>query len=168
MNNQQHSHDDLSTTMLFTIKQPETDNEYAQYYDLRWRVLRAPWGEPKGSEIDDIEDRCFHIIASVNEKVAGVGRLQYNSDNEAQIRYMAVAKEYEGNQVGRKIVDALEQEARNRNINSIVLDAREPAVGFYQKLGYCIIKKSYLLFDEIQHFRMRKSLATESTNHTIT
>jgi len=153
--------------MLITIKQPETDNEYAKYYDLRWRVLRAPWGEPKGSEIDDIEDRCFHIIASVNEKVAGVGRLQYNSDNEAQIRYMAVEKEYEGKHIGSRIVYALEQEASNRCIDTIVLDAREPAVGFYEKLGYCIVNKSYLLFDEIQHFRMRKSLATESTNHTI-
>lgn len=145
--------------MSLIIKQPETDHEYAQYYDLRWRVLRAPWGEPKGSEIDDIEDRCFHIMASVNDKVAGVGRLQYNSDNEAQIRYMAVEKEYEGKHIGSRIVYALEQEARNRNINTIVLDAREPAVGFYNKLGYHTEKKSYLLFDAIQHYRMKKKLA---------
>ena len=65
------------------------------------------------------------------------------------------------------IVNALEQEAGNRNINSIVLDAREPAVGFYEKLGYSIEKKSYLLFNEIQHFRMRKHLAPESSNHGI-
>jgi predicted GNAT family N-acyltransferase len=167
MRNQHNSHDDLSTTMVITIKQPETDDEHAQYYDLRWRVLRAPWGEPKGSEVDAIEDQCFHIIAISNGTVAGVGRLQYNSNNEAQIRYMAVEKEHEGKHIGSRIVEALEQEAKNRNINTIVLDAREPAVGFYQKLGYHTEKKSYLLFDEIQHFRMRKSIATESTNHTI-
>ena len=140
------------------IKQPETENEYAQYYDLRWRILRAPWGEPKGSEVDAIEDQCFHIIATSNNTVIGVGRLQYNSASEAQIRYMAVEKAYEGKQIGSRIVYALEQEAKNRNINSIVLDAREPAVGFYQKLGYSIENKSYLLFDEIQHLRMSKRL----------
>jgi len=41
---------------------------------------------------------------------------------------------------------------------TIVLDAREPAVGFYLKLGYMITEKSYLLFNEIQHFRMTKNL----------
>jgi predicted GNAT family N-acyltransferase len=144
--------------MSFIIKQPETTEEFRQYLDLRWRILRAPWDKPKGSEVDNIEDQCFHIMALFNTQVTGVGRLQYNSDVEAQIRYMAVAKEFEGKQIGRMIVNALEQEAINRNINTIVLDAREPAVGFYQKLGYNIENKSYLLFDQIQHFRMKKLL----------
>jgi predicted GNAT family N-acyltransferase len=144
--------------MDIIVKQPETAEEFKQYLDLRWRVLRAPWGEPQGSEADELEDQCFHVMAKLDEKITGVGRLQYNSNSEAQIRYMAVEKAHEGNQIGRMIVDALEQEARNRNISSIVLDAREPAVGFYEKLGYSIEKKSYLLFDEIQHFRMRKRL----------
>jgi predicted GNAT family N-acyltransferase len=147
--------------MGIIVKQPETAEEFKQYLDLRWRVLRAPWGEPKGSEIDNIEDQCFHIMVTVNEKVTGVGRLQYNSNSEAQIRYMAVDQAYERNQIGRMIVNSLEQEARNRNINSIVLEAREPAVGFYKKLGYHTEKKSYMLFDEIQHFRMRKRLTNQ-------
>jgi ribosomal protein S18 acetylase RimI-like enzyme len=74
---------------------------------------------------------------------------------------MAVDQAYERNQIGRMIVNSLEQEARNRNISSIVLDAREHAVGFYEKLGYSIEKKSYMLFDEIQHFRMRKRLTNQ-------
>jgi len=147
--------------MDIIVKQPETAEEFKQYLDLRWRVLRAPWGEPQGSEADELEDQCFHVMAKLDEKITGVGRLQYNSNSEAQIRYMAVEKAHEGNQIGRMIVDALEQEARNRNISSIVLDARKPAVGFYEKLGYSIEKKSYLLFDEIQHFRMRKRLTDQ-------
>ncbi len=144
--------------MSFIIKQPETLNEFKQYYDLRYRILRAPWGEPRGSEVDEIENQCFHILATSNEKTIGVGRLQINSAAEAQIRYMAVEKSYEGNGIGRMIANALEQEARNKNIDTIMLDAREPAVGFYQKLGYKIEKKSYVLFNEIQHFRMVKRL----------
>jgi predicted GNAT family N-acyltransferase len=147
--------------MDIIVKQPETAEEFKQYLDLRWRVLRAPWGEPQGSEVDELEDQCFHVMAKLDEKITGVGRLQYNTNSEAQIRYMAVEKAHEGYQIGRMIVDALEQEARNRNISSIVLDAREPAVGFYEKLGYSIEKKSYLLFDEIQHFRMRKRLTDQ-------
>jgi predicted GNAT family N-acyltransferase len=144
--------------MNIVIKQPATHDDFRRYFKLRWRMLRAPWGEPEGSEVDDIEDQCIHIMAVDGHNVVGVGRLQYNSIEEAQIRYMAVAETYEGNGIGRQIVSRLEQGAVDRNIKTIVLDAREPAVGFYQKLDYRIEEKSYLLFDEIQHYRMIKRL----------
>ena len=144
--------------MDIVIKQPETPDEFKQYYALRYRILRAPWGESEGSEVDEIEDQCFHIMVTNDETVLGIGRLQYNTENEAQIRYMAVEKAYEGKGIGRMLVNTLEQQARNKNMCTVILDAREPAVGFYQKLGYSIEKKSYLLFDKIQHYRMTKQI----------
>ena len=150
--------DTFSMADLFTIKQPSSAEEFSQYYNLRWRLLRAPWGEPEGSEVDAIEDRCFHVMVLDSDRTVGVGRLQFNTADEAQIRYMAVDRDYERRGIGRMIVTALEHEAKNNNIRSVVLDAREPAVGFYKNLGYSIEAKSYLLFDEIQHYRMRKNL----------
>lgn len=149
--------------MDFYIKQPETEEEFKHYYQLRWKLLRAPWNQPLGSEIDELEDQCFHIMAiAVNDddkdKVIGVARLQFNTDTEAQIRYMAVAREQERKGIGRKLVSALEVRAHSSSCITIVLDAREPAVAFYQKLGYKLVEKSYLLFADIQHFRMVKEL----------
>lgn len=145
--------------MPVTIKQPETSEEFAQYFDLRWRVLRAPWQQPVGSEKDSLEDSCHHIMAcDDNNNVIGVGRLQFNSDDEAQIRYMAVDSNHNKKGVGRKIVSALEAIALENDCTNIILDAREPAVGFYEKLGYTVTEKTYLLFDCIQHFRMQKAL----------
>lgn len=151
--------------MSFVISQPDTEKEYEQYYHLRWKILRAPWHQPEGSEIDDIEEQCFHLMVidtnSENKTtVIGVARLQYNSDTEAQIRYMAVAREYERQGIGRELIKAMEQRAKKSSHKNIVLDAREPAVNFYNKLGYSVIEKSYLLFGEIQHFRMIKELET--------
>ncbi|NOQ90343.1 MAG: GNAT family N-acetyltransferase [Gammaproteobacteria bacterium] len=154
--------------MSFVISQPHSEKEYKQYYQLRWKILRAPWKQPEGSEIDNIEEPCIHVMAvdtgSDNKtSVTGVARLQYNSATEAQIRYMAVAKEYERQGIGRELVNALEQYAQNSSCKKIVLHAREPAIGFYQKMGYRVIEKSYSLFNEIQHFRMVKELETNST-----
>ena len=59
--------------MNVTIKQPESPEEFKQYYELRYRILRAPWGEPEGSEVDEMEDQCFHIMAMDNRHVMGVG-----------------------------------------------------------------------------------------------
>jgi predicted GNAT family N-acyltransferase len=145
--------------MCFTIKQPQSKEEFKHYYHLRWLLLRAPWNQPEGSEVDDIEDQCFHLIAvNENNKVIAVARLQFNSNAEAQIRYMAVAREHEKKGIGRELINAMEKYAQNSSCKKIVLHAREPAIAFYQKLGYKVIEKSYLLFDEIQHFKMIKEL----------
>ena len=149
--------------MHFRIKQAETEDELKAYYQLRWKILRAPCNQPAGSEVDELEEQCFHIMATAEnedgeEEVIGVARLQFNSDTEAQLRYMAVAGKYERKGIGRQLMNAMEQYSESSGCRNIVLDAREPAVAFYQKLGYRLIEKSYLLFGEIQHFRMQKEL----------
>lgn len=143
--------------MCFHIKQPENEEEFKHYYHLRWQLLRAPWNQPEGSEVDDIEDQCFHVMAiDDNNEVIGVARLQFNSASEAQIRYMAVARTHERQGIGRALIRAMETRAIKTSHKKVILDAREPAVDFYKKFGYNVIEKSYLLFDEIQHFRMEK------------
>jgi len=143
----------------FKIQQPVTEEEFKHYYHLRWKILRAPWKQPEGSEVDDIEDQCFHAMAvSSDNKVIGVARLQFNSKTESQIRYMAVAEEYERQGIGLALVNAIEQHAKSKLCKIIMLDAREPAVDFYKNLGYKVVKKTYLLFDLIQHFQMVKEI----------
>ena len=143
----------------FKVIQPKTENEFKAYFKLRWTLLRAPWNQPEGSETDEIETQCFHLMA-VDEggDIIGVARLQFNSESEAQIRYMAVARSHQRQGVGHELIIALENHAATTAHSKIVLDAREPAVRFYQKSGYQVLEKSYLLFDEIQHFRMSKAL----------
>lgn len=142
----------------FEIKSPETDEEFDRYFHQRWLLLRAPWGEPEGSETDDIESDCFHLMASCEHDVIAVARLQFNTANEAQIRYMAVKPDYRRQGIGRQIIQRLECEAASHAVDTIVLDARENAVPFYEALGYRVTHTSYLLFDEIQHYRMLKQL----------
>jgi predicted GNAT family N-acyltransferase len=147
--------------MSFVIKQPDTREDFKRYYRLRWQILRAPWNQPEGSEVDNIEEQCFHLMAiDANDKttVTGVARLQYNSDTVAQIRYMAVAAEHEKQGIGLALIQALEKQARKANRQFLILHARENAVGFYKKAGYRLKDKSYLLFNEIQHYLMKKEL----------
>jgi len=72
------------------IRSPQTRDEYFRYYDLRWRILRAPWNQPKGTEQDELEGQAIHIIAIDGDKIVGCGRAHFNTEDEAQIRYMAV------------------------------------------------------------------------------
>ena len=43
------------------IRSPETEQEFAAYYELRWRVLRKPWGQPSGSERDELDAAATHV-----------------------------------------------------------------------------------------------------------
>ena len=40
----------------FALAEPRTTQEWESYFDLRWRVLREPWGQARGSERDDLGD----------------------------------------------------------------------------------------------------------------
>ena len=145
------------------IIEPTTSEEFKKYYNLRYEVLRKPWGQPLGSERDEREETSIHrmIIDKKTGNALAVGRLQFNSEDEAQIRYMAVADDLQGKGLGSQIISALEDVAREEGIQRIILSARENALQFYKNNGYEIVKKTHLLFGEIQHWLMGKELTTD-------
>ncbi len=144
---------------MIQIKYPKTKEEFEEYYNLRWSILREPWNQPKGSERDELEDKSIHIMA-VNEsgKIIGIGRLHKNRADEGQIRYMAVRKNYRQKGIGKMILEELHREAEKLKLRKIILNARENAVGFYEKHGYKNIGKTHTLFGVIPHYRMEYSL----------
>ena len=136
---------------------PSTPVEYQRYYELRWKILRAPWNQPRGSEQDELESSSSHFIAIDNRQIiTGVGRLQFNTISEAQIRYMAVAIEQQRQGTGTLLLKALEDKAVELGAARIVLDAREQALGFYRKQGYKLEGPGHMLFNTIPHVKMRK------------
>ena len=140
------------------IIEPRSFEEFRKYYNLRFEILRKPWGQSVGSERDKEDETSIHrlIIDDSTEETLAIGRLQFNSIDEAQIRYMAVADGYQGQGLGSKILGALEKIALEQGVRWIILQARGNAVQFYKNNGYEIVKKSYILFGEIQHWLMRK------------
>jgi predicted GNAT family N-acyltransferase len=138
---------------------PTTPEELELYYALRFAVLRQPWNQPKGSEKDDLESTSFHALMLDNAgKALAVCRLQKNSSDEGQIRYMGVRTGEQGKGYGKQIMSYMEEVARKEQLQYITLHARENAVAFYKSAGYVLIEKSYLMWNEIQHYLMRKQL----------
>ncbi len=140
------------------LRTPHTDADWKAYYALRFSVLREPWNQPLGSEILGDEQDAIHIMAVANNQVMGVARMHESAPNQGQVRCVAVATSQQGKGVGKAIMQALESQAEAKGWNEIVLEARENAVPFYKSLGYQIEQESYLLFGEIQHYRMKKAL----------
>lgn len=144
--------------MEIVIREAQTEKEFDRYYKLRWEVLRRPWNQPKGSEKDEHEDKATHIIACINNKIVGVGRIHFNSEKEAQIRYMAVKARCQRKGIGSLILKELERIAKEKGADYIVLNARENVTDFYKVHGYEILEKAHTLFGSILHWRMQKKL----------
>jgi thioesterase domain-containing protein len=145
---------------MFECRAPKNQQEFDQYYHLRWKILRKPLNQKQGSEKDELETQSVHrAIFDVKGNIVAVARLHFSGMFSAQIRYMAVADNFQGKGLGQQLVIALEQFALNLGINQISLKAREQAVNFYQKLSYTNISFSHLLFGKIKHFNMEKKLA---------
>ncbi|RLF63293.1 MAG: GNAT family N-acetyltransferase [Thermoplasmata archaeon] len=140
------------------ICEPKRDDDFKKYYELRWKVLREPWNQPRGSEKDDMEEESIHLMVCDEDEAVGVSRLHFNSREEAQVRYMAVDERYRGKGIGTMMLAELEKKAREKGASYIILNARENAVDFYRKNGYDVVERTYTLFGSINHFKMRKFL----------
>ncbi|MAD76256.1 MAG: thioesterase [Rheinheimera sp.] len=151
----------LPSTWLLTS--PKTPEHWHAYYQLRWQVLRAPWQQPPGSEQDELEAQAYHLmLIDANGGVQAVGRLHQLDDITGQIRYMAVADSARGRGAGNQILHALEQQAVTRGLTLLQLNAREQAVGFYQKSGYRLVGDAAPMFG-IAHLKMVKALRLTGT-----
>jgi len=147
----------------YIIKEPKTNDEFKLYYNFRWELLRKPYDQIEGSEKDKYENKAYHLmVINLSNKVIGVGRL-HKTENElgnvcAQIRYMAVSKDFQKKGLGTKILTNLEKYAFNDNVSEIMLHSRENAIDFYKKNGYEVIKKTHILYNSIQHWLMSKKI----------
>jgi N-acetylglutamate synthase-like GNAT family acetyltransferase len=124
---------------MFTIKIPTTRADFKAYYALRYKVLREPWGHPKGTEKDDYEPISEHFMA-VNEKgaVVGVAKLYAKDERTGHISHLAVAPETQQQGVGRLLLETVEQRARARGFHTIGTMARVTATAYFEKYGFRI------------------------------
>lgn len=140
------------------IKTPETAQEWDNYYDLRYRILRAPLDQPRGSEKNEGDETGVHFALYENQKLMAIARMDRSSEYQAQVRFVAVEDHLQGKGYGRLIMEATEEAARERGDTEMILHARDYAVDFYLKLGYELVEKSHLLYGKLQHFKMTKTL----------
>ena len=77
--------------------------------------MREPWGQPRGSERDSMDDSAFHLfLLGSARKLLECRCLRFNAPDEAQVRFMAVDENARGPDYGSRILERLEAEAARR------------------------------------------------------
>lgn len=140
------------------IRAPQSAEEWQDYYDLRYRLLRQPWKQPKGSEQNEGDATAQHFALYDHKKLVAVARLDAMGNRVFQVRFFAVEQTEQDKGYGKILMHSIEQVVLQQQGQKIILQARENALPFYSKLGYQTVEKTHLLFGEIQHFLMVKTL----------
>lgn len=142
------------------IRSPQTEKEWEDYYDLRYRILREPLGKPRGSEKNDGDATGIHLALYDQRELRAITRLDQAEPGISQVRFVAVDETLRGKGYGRRIMEAAEERSIELGNTKMILHARDYAVDFYLKIGYTIVEKSYKLYDVLQHFLMEKEYKT--------
>eukprot|EP00826_Nyctotherus_ovalis_P000548 TRINITY_DN0_c712_g1_i1.p1 TRINITY_DN0_c712_g1~~TRINITY_DN0_c712_g1_i1.p1 ORF type:complete len:163 (-),score=44.12 TRINITY_DN0_c712_g1_i1:58-546(-) len=124
----------------YILRAPKTIEEFEEYYHLRYKVLREPLGEPKGTEtarplINELSG--IHVCAFTpdGKKVIGAA-MGFMSKDYAKVHALCVHEEYQKLGLGRALMNALEAKMKKRGATSVYLNSRTNTEKFYQKLGY--------------------------------
>ncbi len=122
------------------IKTPTTREEFKAYYALRYKVLREPWGHPKGTEKDDYEPISEHFMAvdEQTDEVLGVIKLYEKAPGVGNISHLAVATAHQHKGIGMSLVQAVEKRARERRFNILGAMSRVTATAYFERHGYHI------------------------------
>jgi predicted N-acetyltransferase YhbS len=130
--------------------------EYKQMVQLREDILRRPLGltfsaEQLGNEKDDI------LIAAFEEdEMLGCCILTPLDDNTLRLRQMAVQKNLQGKGIGESIMNFAENLARDKGYKTLMMHARDTAIGFYERFGYKVKGEQFIEVNTPHHIMEKR------------
>ena len=119
-------------------------------YPLRLKVL---WPHKNslnecGIDVDDLAG-TFHVGAFKNDELVSIGTFlvqnneKFKEKTQYRLRAMATSPKVRGENFGKKVIDFALDELKNRKVELLWCDAREVALGFYEKMGFTIVGDFY-------------------------
>lgn len=122
---------------MITIKIPQSKDDFKAYYELRYRVLRAPWGQPKDTEKDDFEPISQHFMAvDENEKVVGVIKMFEKENGVGWVSHLAIDPAYQKKGIGRLLMDTVEKAAKEKGYHVIGCMSRLNTTSYFERFGF--------------------------------
>ena len=131
--------------------------DYEKMIALRVSQLLEPIGVPASYIRREAEKDDILVGAFDNGEMIGCCVLTPTQNGEVQLRQMTVRSEYRGKGIGADIIEFAETIARENNFAILMMHARDPVIGFYEKCGYEIYDAPFSEVG-IGHHKMRKSL----------
>lgn len=131
-------------------------HEYEKMVELRREILRRPLGL-NFQEDELLSEREDILLAAFNGEDIIACCILTDLGSIIKLRQMAVRHNLQKKGIGRALLLFAEKIARQKRFQTITLNARIKAKGFYEKNGYTILGE---VFEEVSipHISMQKDL----------
>jgi predicted GNAT family N-acyltransferase len=129
---------------------------YKEAVKLRYKLLREPLGLAFSNH--DLAKESTEIILGTYYKNQLIGTVHLVPNGaQCKLRQMAISNKYQRKGIGKKLLNYTVDIARKKGFKSIILHAREEAIGFYKKSGFIAVKDLFIEVN-IPHLKMIKKL----------
>ena len=119
------------------IKRVTTQKEKDELDQLLWDVLWKPLNFRRYiRESLKLDKPQIDLIAVDNNITIGTLVANWLSENEIEIRHIAVQPDFQGSSVGRLLVEELFRLIQGKAPLTIQTHARNTSIGFFTKLGF--------------------------------
>lgn len=140
---------------MFNILIATTDQEREDAFFVRRKVFVEEQGVPFNLELDELDKTAEHFIVYKEDKPMGAGRFREVSSGVGKVERVCILPNYRRKKVGKQIMNELEDYAKSKEFEKILLNAQSYAVPFYEKMGYVITSPEFMDAD-IPHRAMEK------------
>lgn len=108
----------------------------AGVYFVRTQAMCLGYHIPLEREFADDRPEDTYILVFNGIDPVSTCRLRYLDETTGKIERVATLEEYRGKHYGQAAILEAERWFREKGIRRILINSRDVAVGFYQKLGY--------------------------------
>ncbi|KAH8552966.1 GNAT family acetyltransferase YjcF [Umbelopsis sp. PMI_123] len=151
---------------IYSVIRAETPEQIQECYNVRIKVFVHEQQIPLELEIDEYDPKCLHWLASALDTSQEQSRLPlgtirlYRLPNTSigKLGRLAVDLSARGLGLGRKLVETMEEDAKQSGITFIDVHSQVDKRTFYEKLGYHVVDDEVFVEDGIDHIKMGKSL----------
>ena len=120
------------------VREISTRDEMEEVYLIRDEIFVHEQALTNDARFDPDDRRSIHFLAYLDDRPVGTGRLTILS-REAQVAWVAVREPYRKHGVGRAVMIAILERARDEEADYVVLNAQSHALEFYRSLGFDIL-----------------------------
>jgi predicted GNAT family N-acyltransferase len=140
------------------VVEATTAAERADAFAVRKAVFVEEQGVDPDLEYDEHDEAATHFVAYGDGPV-GAARLRASDPGVGKVERVAVLADHRGEGVGRAVMTAVHDAARERGFGELYLHAQTRVAGFYERLGYEVEGGE---FEEagIPHVAMRRGLSS--------
>jgi ribosomal protein S18 acetylase RimI-like enzyme len=143
---------------IVLLQVPATDPVLRQVRDLCYETLHRPFGVTRNDAWNEADPASTHIVALDDDRLAGYVRLIVEG-GAGHVRQVSVVPAYRARGIASDLVVCAVARARELGLPLVFLNARERAVGVYERVGFRVTEGPFRMGRTyLPHVRMEMPL----------